>query len=92
MDHGESIDIKKIRVVKIKIKAVGVENREHGRPCPHCVYGARGAMSTLCIQLQCRGLIQNTGQSADAPCCLFSMTITVFSFNFSNTQIPSFLC
>ena len=42
MDPGDSIDIKKIEVVKIEIKAViGVENRQHGCPCPHCVWNIR---------------------------------------------------
>ena len=57
-----------------------------------CMDGAWEPMSTLCIHSQCRGWIQNAGKSADAPYCLFAMTIIVFSFNFNNTQNPSVLC
>ena len=36
MDPGDSVEVKKIGVVKIKA-AIVVENKEHERLCPHFV-------------------------------------------------------
>ena len=49
-------------------------------------------LPTLCIQPQCGGSIQSAGKSADAPCCLFSMTIIYFFLILVILKSRVFLC